>query len=159
MFEIRDTTAATTVAAMTAAEFAQLRAYVEGLGREGGALYVDAAFLAALPGHVLSADTRAALASALARHDALELEVVAADPSSPIASIPEVGGVVLGAAGQEVEVAGVQLHCVVCRGAVFREQRAQLHSAMATFFDVEWLGPTATCCICARCGYIHWFAN
>jgi hypothetical protein len=24
-------------------------------------------------------------------------------------------------------------------------------------FSFDWLDPSATCCICARCGHIHWF--
>jgi hypothetical protein len=59
--------------------------------------------------------------------------------------------------GDEAFVAEQPLSCVVCRHARFRHRRAQLHSAAASFFNVEWLGPTADCYICVKCGYVHWF--
>ena len=59
--------------------------------------------------------------------------------------------------GQAVFVNEQPLICVVCRHEQFRRQRAQLHSAMASFVNLEWLGPTADCYICTRCGYVHWF--
>lgn len=55
------------------------------------------------------------------------------------------------------EIAGVQLHCEICKRQQFWHRRAQLHSAVATFFDVEWVSPSADCYVCAHCGYIHWF--
>lgn len=54
-------------------------------------------------------------------------------------------------------VAGIEIRCAICRHDYFVQRTAQLHTAVATFFDLEWLSPTATCLICARCGYIHWF--
>jgi len=54
-------------------------------------------------------------------------------------------------------VAGVELHCEICKHHLFHYRRAQLHSAVASFFDVEWTGSNAECYVCARCGYIHWF--
>lgn len=54
-------------------------------------------------------------------------------------------------------VAGVELHCEICKHDHFHHRRAQLHSAVASFFDVEWTGANADCFVCARCGYIHWF--
>ncbi len=130
MYEIRETHSATTVAALTVAEFAELQAHVEGLGPEGGALYVDAASLAALPAHVLPPSARGALEAALTASEALELEAVAAAPNDA-AAVPAMPGVMRESAGRAVEVAGVPLRCLVCRGVHFREQRAQLHSAMA----------------------------
>lgn len=52
---------------------------------------------------------------------------------------------------------GVQLRCEICKHELFWHRRAQLHTALASFFDLEWAGPTAECYVCANCGYIHWF--
>lgn len=49
------------------------------------------------------------------------------------------------------------LTCVVCGHRHFTHRKAQLHTALASFFDVEWLGSTADCYVCDECGYIHWF--
>lgn len=56
-----------------------------------------------------------------------------------------------------IEIAGRALRCVVCTNDTFWQERAQLHGAMATFFNMEWTSPTADCMICSTCGYIHWF--
>lgn len=48
--------------------------------------------------------------------------------------------------------------CTVCGHDHFHKREAQLHSQTASFFNLEWTGPTTLCLICDRCGYIHWFA-
>jgi predicted nucleic-acid-binding Zn-ribbon protein len=58
---------------------------------------------------------------------------------------------------ETVEVNGKSLRCVVCGNDTFHSREAQLHGAVATFFDIEWTSPTATCYVCADCSYIHWF--
>jgi hypothetical protein len=58
---------------------------------------------------------------------------------------------------ERASVAGVELHCEICKHDRFYQRKAQLHSAVASFFDLEWVGPNAQCYVCARCGYIHWF--
>ena len=58
---------------------------------------------------------------------------------------------------RQIEVAGKPLRCVVCDYDWFYTARAQLNSAVATFFNLDWTNPTADCYICARCDYIHWF--
>jgi|APMI01.1.fsa_nt_gi hypothetical protein len=57
----------------------------------------------------------------------------------------------------DVYVESVRLKCAVCGHARFRHRRAQLQSALASFFNVEWTAPSADCYICNRCGYVHWF--
>ena len=54
-------------------------------------------------------------------------------------------------------VAGVNLRCEICKFDRFHHRNAQLHGAIASFFDLEWTGPRADCYVCAQCGYIHWF--
>lgn len=56
-----------------------------------------------------------------------------------------------------VEVVGRALHCYACGFDRFRQRSAQLNTALATLFNFDWTDPSATCCICARCGHIHWF--
>jgi len=51
----------------------------------------------------------------------------------------------------------VTLLCVICGHDHFWQRKVQLHTAVATFLDFEWLNERAACRICARCGYIHWF--
>ena len=62
------------------------------------------------------------------------------------------------AEAESVDVLGRTLRCEVCHHTKFWRQTANLHGAVSAFFDVEWLtGRKATCIICERCGYIHWF--
>jgi hypothetical protein len=56
-----------------------------------------------------------------------------------------------------VEVVGRPLHCYVCGYDRFWQRSAQLNTALATFFNFDWINSSATCCICAQCGHIHWF--
>ena len=54
-------------------------------------------------------------------------------------------------------VDGKPLHCLVCEGDRFWRRRSQLNTALATFFSFDWANRSATCVVCADCGYIHWF--
>jgi hypothetical protein len=56
-----------------------------------------------------------------------------------------------------VAVVGRPLHCYACGYAHFWQRSAQLNTALATFFNFDWTNPSATCCVCAQCGHIHWF--
>ena len=56
-----------------------------------------------------------------------------------------------------VEIHGRPLLCQVCGHNTFWRREAQLHTPWFTFFNIEWLGKTATCAVCAGCGYVHWF--
>ncbi len=58
---------------------------------------------------------------------------------------------------EPVEVLGHLLTCQVCQNATFWQRRAQLHTGVATFFNLEWASPSCVCVICSRCGYVHWF--
>jgi hypothetical protein len=42
----------------------------------------------------------------------------------------------------------------VCGTETFWQRRAQLHSGVATFFNLEWASPTCECLICSACGYV-----
>jgi hypothetical protein len=56
-----------------------------------------------------------------------------------------------------VAINGQRLQCQVCHHDTFWGRDVQLHTAVATFFDLEWTNPSARCYVCASCGYIHWF--
>lgn len=58
---------------------------------------------------------------------------------------------------EPLEIVGKPQRCQVCGNDAFRHREAQLHGAVATFFNLEWTSPIADCYVCARCGYIHWF--
>ena len=58
---------------------------------------------------------------------------------------------------EPVMVHGKALNCAVCQHSRFWQRKAQLHSAVATFFNLEWTNPTAQCFVCEKCGYIYWF--
>jgi predicted nucleic-acid-binding Zn-ribbon protein len=57
---------------------------------------------------------------------------------------------------KEVRVAGRLLHCQICGHDHFTERETRLANGAATF-DQNWANPRATCVICERCGYVHWF--
>jgi len=59
---------------------------------------------------------------------------------------------------EAVTISGQPLRCVVCRNEGFYRRTAQLHTGVATFFNLEWAtSPTCTCIVCSMCGYVHWF--
>ena len=58
---------------------------------------------------------------------------------------------------EPVVVAGLNLHCEICKHDQFWKQEAQLNTAVATFFNFDWANKTASCYVCDGCGYIHWF--
>jgi hypothetical protein len=58
---------------------------------------------------------------------------------------------------EHATVKGHQLRCEICHHDLFWHRAAQLHTAVASFFNLEWIQPTADCYVCAECGYIHWF--
>ncbi|MEX0703830.1 MAG: hypothetical protein WD069_17155 [Planctomycetales bacterium] len=58
---------------------------------------------------------------------------------------------------EAIVIKGRPLSCVVCGHDRFGRREAQLNTAMATFFNMDWANRTATCFVCDECGYIHWF--
>ena len=59
---------------------------------------------------------------------------------------------------EAVEVAGgIPLRCEICKHDLFWTRRAQLNTAVASFFSFDWANASAVCFVCDRCGYIHWF--
>jgi hypothetical protein len=60
---------------------------------------------------------------------------------------------------ESATVKGIPLRCEICKNDRFWPQRAQLQSAVASFFNLDWTGRTADCLVCSNCGYIHWFLD
>jgi hypothetical protein len=58
---------------------------------------------------------------------------------------------------QTIEVKGHGLRCPVCNNAYFWTKQAQLNTAMATFFNLDWANRSATCFVCSDCTHISWF--
>lgn len=58
---------------------------------------------------------------------------------------------------QTIEVKGRELRCPVCNNPNFWTRQAQLNTAVATFFSLDWANRSATCFVCAECTHISWF--
>lgn len=58
---------------------------------------------------------------------------------------------------REIEVAGRPLRCQLCEHTRFHERSVRLSASATPFFGLDWNTAKATCRICARCGYVHWF--
>ena len=58
---------------------------------------------------------------------------------------------------QTVTVKGHELKCPICNNTYFWTRRAQLNTALATFFDLDWANRTGTCFVCTECTHISWF--
>ncbi len=50
-----------------------------------------------------------------------------------------------------------KLVCPVCENDLFIETRAQLNTAVASLFDVDFANKEARCFVCSECTYIYWF--
>jgi len=55
------------------------------------------------------------------------------------------------------EILDRTLRCHTCNNDTFWKQEAQLNTAVATFFNLDWTNRSATCLVCSECSYIHWF--
>lgn len=58
---------------------------------------------------------------------------------------------------ENIEVRGTQLICPVCSNNYFWTRRAQLNTAVASFFSLDWANRSATCFVCSECTHISWF--
>ncbi|PTA49685.1 hypothetical protein C9I43_03635 [Shewanella morhuae] len=58
---------------------------------------------------------------------------------------------------QTVDVLGRPFRCLVCHHDLFWLGRAQLNTALATFFKFDWANRSAAHVSCAKCGHISWF--
>ena len=49
------------------------------------------------------------------------------------------------------------LHCEICSHGLFWRREAQMNTAIASFFNLDWANTNAICFVCDGCGYVHWF--
>ncbi len=61
-------------------------------------------------------------------------------------------------AGQ-YKAGGITVVCPHCENKVFEEGKAQLNTAIATFFNLDWANRSAYTLMCVSCGNIQWFAG
>lgn len=52
---------------------------------------------------------------------------------------------------------GIDVTCVHCQYDRFEQGYAQLNTALASFFNLDFANRSATILTCSRCGYVHWF--
>ena len=53
----------------------------------------------------------------------------------------------------------VRVVCPHCQNEVFEKGEAQLNTAVATFFNLDWANRSAHTLTCVFCGNIQWFAG
>ncbi|MFI6942688.1 hypothetical protein ACIBI4_25725 [Streptomyces sp. NPDC050418] len=58
-----------------------------------------------------------------------------------------------------VTVGQHQMHCPVCRGALFWEREVQLNTAGMTFMRLDWANDSATGIQCAQCSRLELFTD
>ncbi len=56
-------------------------------------------------------------------------------------------------------VHGKPFACTVCDHTEFSQRAAQLNTAGATLFGLDWANESARCLVCKSCGYVHWFVT
>ncbi len=52
---------------------------------------------------------------------------------------------------------GKVVKCLVCGHDKFYTREGLISTQTKTFFNVDWLNPSANCLICERCRFIMWF--
>lgn len=60
---------------------------------------------------------------------------------------------------ERFEANGRDLTCRVCDHDRFYTRKGQLNTALMSLFKLDFLNKTATCAVCDRCGYVHWFVR
>ena len=58
---------------------------------------------------------------------------------------------------ESLDVMGRPFSCRACQNDKFWRRTAQLNTAVATFFNLDWANRSAACFVCSECGYVHWF--
>ena len=61
---------------------------------------------------------------------------------------------------ETVTISDTPLQCQICKGDEFiARKNILLNTIWASFLGWEFANRTATCYVCAGCGYIHWFVS
>ncbi len=58
---------------------------------------------------------------------------------------------------QTFQIKGHELKCPICSNNLFTVRQAQLNTATATFFNLDWANRSASCYVCSECTHISWF--
>ena len=58
---------------------------------------------------------------------------------------------------QSIKVLDKELTCPICGNQLFYSRQAQLNTAVASFFNLDWANRSATCFVCSKCTHISWF--
>ena len=58
---------------------------------------------------------------------------------------------------EPVSILNKELVCPICGNHLFWQREAQLNTAAASFFNVDWANRSATCFVCSKCTHISWF--
>jgi hypothetical protein len=58
---------------------------------------------------------------------------------------------------ERIQIGDTSLQCQICKNGLFWQREAQLNTAIATLFRLDWTNQSANCYVCSKCGYIHWF--
>jgi len=56
-------------------------------------------------------------------------------------------------------VNGMVVECSHCKHTRFDVREAQLNTAGATFFNLDWANASATVLVCKQCGKLEWFLS
>lgn len=59
----------------------------------------------------------------------------------------------------QVTIAGRLLRCPHCQNDRFFQRSWQLNTTGLTFFNLDWLNPSASNYVCSVCGRIEWFTD
>lgn len=49
------------------------------------------------------------------------------------------------------------LQCHFCGHDHFYQREGKIQTTGLTLLDLDWLNKSATCVVCERCGFVHWF--
>ncbi len=60
---------------------------------------------------------------------------------------------------QNITIGDRQLTCKHCGHDEFTGRKAQLNTALSSFFEVDFLNKSAWVYVCTSCGYLHWFLD
>jgi predicted nucleic-acid-binding Zn-ribbon protein len=52
---------------------------------------------------------------------------------------------------------GQPMRCVMCGWTEFETKAWKLNTTGMEFMDMAWANRNATCLVCQRCRFIHWF--
>ena len=53
----------------------------------------------------------------------------------------------------------IDVKCLVCEGASFRESQVQMNTPLLTFLNLDWANSRAWAIECQGCGFIMWFKS